>query len=357
MKKTIRLTALLLALAMVLCSCGGKRSFSDGLDENGYFKGVKAADYFDIEGMDDVKLSMAEIEEEIQYLINDEFPDEIQITDRAITATDTVNIDYVGSVDGVEFEGGSTGGNGTNVTIGVTSYIDNFLEQLIGHKPGDEFDINVTFPDPYENNPDLAGKPAVFRTKVNYVVEHTPAEFNDEFVEKNLYYYFYYYYRTSVKTVEEYYEVMKQLQIQNYILDHCVFSEGKEIPESVQKTVNDETILELTVRAERQSGVELITYLKDNYDVDSEAAFLEKYADSLKSQAESDMLVQALAEYYGIKVTEDDVKEFFTSEDEEAEDPEEAFKTLMEVYTMNYLKKNVLNYKVIDHVTEIATFE
>ena len=71
-----------------------------------------------------------------------------QLTDVEVKEGDTVNIDYVGSVDGVEFDGGSTQGNGTNVVAGSTNYIDDFLTQIIGHKPGETFDVNVTFPIP-----------------------------------------------------------------------------------------------------------------------------------------------------------------------------------------------------------------
>ena len=94
----------------------------------------------------------------------------VKITDRAIEDGDKVNIDYVGSVDGVEFEGGNTNGAGTEVTAGGTDYIDDFLTQIIGHMPGETFDVNVTFPDEYPNNPDLAGKDAVFVTTINYIV-------------------------------------------------------------------------------------------------------------------------------------------------------------------------------------------
>ena len=80
-----------------------------------------------------------------------------------------MNIDYVGSIDGEEFAGGNTQGQGTTVTIGVTQYIDDFLEQLIGHTPGETFDIEVTFPETYENSPDLAGKDAVFNVTINYI--------------------------------------------------------------------------------------------------------------------------------------------------------------------------------------------
>ena len=72
-------------------------------------------------------------------------------TDTSLTIEDgdTVNIDYVGSIDGVEFEGGNTKGNGADLVIGSHTYIDDFEEQLIGHHPGDSVDVTVTFPEDY----------------------------------------------------------------------------------------------------------------------------------------------------------------------------------------------------------------
>ena len=94
-------------------------------------------------------------------------------TDTSLTVEDgdTVNIDYVGSVDGIEFEGGSTQGQGTDLVIGSGSYIDDFEEQLIGAHPGDEVDVYATFPDPYNNNPDLSGKEALFEVTINGIYE------------------------------------------------------------------------------------------------------------------------------------------------------------------------------------------
>ena len=94
-------------------------------------------------------------------------------TDASLTVEDgdTVNIDYVGSVDGVEFEGGSTQGQGTDLVIGSGSYIDDFEEQLIGAHPGDEIDVYATFPDPYNNNPGLSGKEALFEVTINGIYE------------------------------------------------------------------------------------------------------------------------------------------------------------------------------------------
>ena len=92
-------------------------------------------------------------------------------TSLAVEDGDTVNIDYVGSIDGVEFDGGSTNGQGTDLTIGSGLYIDDFEEQLIGSHPGDTVDVNVTFPEDY-NAEDLRGKDALFVVTINGIYQN-----------------------------------------------------------------------------------------------------------------------------------------------------------------------------------------
>lgn len=93
-------------------------------------------------------------------------------TDTSLTVTDgdTVNIDYVGSIDGVEFSGGSTDGAGADLTIGSGTYIDDFEEQLIGYHPGDTVEVTVTFPEDYGVD-DLNGQEAVFEVTINGIYE------------------------------------------------------------------------------------------------------------------------------------------------------------------------------------------
>ena len=93
-------------------------------------------------------------------------------TDSSLTVEDgdTVNIDYVGSIDGVEFDGGNTQGMGTDLVIGSGSYIDDFEDQLIGAHPGDQVDVYVTFPEDYGVE-ELNGKEALFQVTVNGIYE------------------------------------------------------------------------------------------------------------------------------------------------------------------------------------------
>lgn len=93
-------------------------------------------------------------------------------TDSSLTVEDgdTVNIDYVGSIDGVEFDGGNTQGMGTDLVIGSGSYIDDFEDQLIGAHPGDKVDVYVTFPEDYGVE-ELNGKEALFQVTVNGIYE------------------------------------------------------------------------------------------------------------------------------------------------------------------------------------------
>ncbi|MBQ7360275.1 MAG: FKBP-type peptidyl-prolyl cis-trans isomerase [Lachnospiraceae bacterium] len=89
------------------------------------------------------------------------------IKDRAAAIGDIVNIDYVGVMDGVAFDGGSA--SGADLELGSGSFIDGFEDGLVGVMPGETVDLNIAFPDPYENNPDLAGKPVTFTVTVNFI--------------------------------------------------------------------------------------------------------------------------------------------------------------------------------------------
>ncbi|MCR5650317.1 MAG: trigger factor [Lachnospiraceae bacterium] len=104
----------------------------------------------------------------------------VEVTDRAVKDKDIVNIDYSGSVDGEVFAGGTA--EGQELEIGSHTFIDNFEDQIIGKNIGDEFDVNVTFPEEYHEK-SLAGKPAVFKVKLNGITENRLPELNDDFAD------------------------------------------------------------------------------------------------------------------------------------------------------------------------------
>ena len=164
-------------------------SFSDGYDENGYLKGVTALDYVtlpDTESFtisdDATTVSDSDIDNYISNNILSNYKTTNEITNRAAENGDTVNIDFAGSIDGVAFDGGT--GSDYDLTLGSGSFIDGFEDQIVGHMPGETFDVNVTFPDDYQAT-NLAGKDAVFATTLNYINEDV-TDLTDDWVSSNL---------------------------------------------------------------------------------------------------------------------------------------------------------------------------
>ena len=94
---------------------------------------------------------------------------------------DTANIDFEGFIDGEAFDGGKA--EGFDLTLGSGSFIDNFEDQIVGHVAGDEFDVNVSFPENY-GAANLAGKPALFKVKLNTVKRTEEAKLDDELAKE-----------------------------------------------------------------------------------------------------------------------------------------------------------------------------
>ena len=303
MKKLIKAAALMTALCLILCSCGTPKETpitSRGLTDGGYYEGVRALDYVTLPDYSSIELDPEEIEFAKNYMLSLYAPAQ-QITDREAAWGDTLNIDYTGYIDGEAFEGGSTGGNGATVTIGVTSYIDDFLDQLIGHKPGETLDVNVTFPTPYPNNPDLEGKDATFVTTINYIQGEPLTEgLDDAYVAENYTDYGF----TSVKDLEDY---VKASYAVSQVLDGA---EVSEIPEAVREHTADLMIENYNAQAVN-SGVELSEVLQYYFGVDNEDDFRASYADYIDSQARTTMVYQAIAEQEGFKVSKADLRDYF----------------------------------------------
>ena len=327
MNRLVKVLAAMMALLLCLglTACAGKQgngdaavNYSLGLTTDGRFEGIAAKDYVTLgqytnltypEEVTSVK------EEDIQTRIDSIMSSHTytnEVTDRAVKDGDTLNIDYVGTVDGVAFEGGSTDGKGTQVTIGVTSYIDDFLEQLIGHQPGETFDIEVTFPDPYQNNPDLAGKDAVFTVTVNHIVETYTYELTDDFVADNLQVDYGY---TSIADMREKIAAdLHDTQVYNYMIETVL--ENCPVSEVPQKLVDNEitiTVKQLKYQA-LQYNMDASTLFTYYYGVADEDAFRTTYEEDIREQISQYLVMMAIAEDAGLIATEQDVKDYFLEE-------------------------------------------
>ena len=171
--------------------------YSEGLDDNGHWTGIRALDYVtlpdDVSALPlskaDIEPTETEIQTQIDTLLN-QYATTQNITGRAAQSGDTVNIDYSGAVDGVAFTGGTA--TGYDLTLGSHTFIDGFEDQIIGHNIGDTFDVTVTLPEGYGDSTDaegntitLSGKEAVFSVTLNAITQSVVPTLTDEWVETN----------------------------------------------------------------------------------------------------------------------------------------------------------------------------
>lgn len=330
-------------------------TYSKGIDENGYWKGIRASDYvtladnyLETEIPSDVStVSDEDLQSQIDSLVENYVVSE-QIVDRAVADGDTLNIDYVGSIDGVEFEGGSTNGAGTEVTVGTTSYIDDFIQQLVGHTPGETFNIEVTFPEDYTSE-ELQGKDAVFVTTINHIVQEKETELTDDFVKENLQ--TDYGWTTVEEMKERISEGLRKNAIESYISDRILEKgEVSSVPDMLI-SYNEESLYSYYESSAESYDMEINEFLSSYVGVESMEDLLESYADTIKENAEYALIIQAIAEDQGIEAGEEDIAEYFTglgSED---------YSAYEENYGIPYLKQVVITQKVHDLLMNNVVFE
>lgn len=363
MRNIKKLMTLLLALAVIfsLAACGNgedenssagdsdtadteEESFDHSYiyDDNGYFKDIRALDIVQLEDYGKISVSSADVESQVEYLLA-QYPDSENVTDRAVADGDTVNIDYVGSVDGVEFDGGSTGGAGTDVTIGVTSYIDDFLEQLIGHMPGETFDINVTFPEDYGVD-DLNGKDAVFVTTVNHIVVEKDAVLDDAFVADNL--------SAEYKwtTVDEMRTGIAEALAARKLYESSTVS--GDIPDELIE-YEIENLVEYYRQYAKMYNVGLDEFLSSNAGIENEQALREQSRDYCIEQCRYYLFLQAVAEAEDIKPTEEDAKAYMAEQNGD----DSLYESYVENFGRNYVMSLALYSKVDEFIGNRAVVE
>jgi trigger factor len=332
-------------------------TYSDSLDDRGYWKDVKALDIVTIPDLSTVSIPSAvhsiddaTVDSTIESYLT-QYATTEQITDRAVENNDLVNIDYVGSIDGVEFEGGTTEGRGTDVTAGSTNYIDDFLIQIIGHTPGETFDVNVTFPDEYGVD-ELNGKDALFVTTINYISSSTPAVLNDEFVAEKLS--ADYSWNTVAEMRAGIQENLKSQSIDNYILDEVIATAPvTSVPDSILQYQVD-AMVKYYLDGSVNYGVTFDEFLAQYVGVTTVDELVAANNEMNTQSSKETLVIQAIAEDAGIVATTEELAPYFKKNFNVSEDDYSNFETN---YGQPYLKQALLRTKVTDYIKEKAVYE
>lgn len=273
MKK--RICAALLAGAMVLSLTGCNSSKAKT-----YGKYVTLGEYKSIEYVLDIEeVTDDDVQAKVDSFLDSHSETE-QITDRAVKKGDTVNIDYVGTKDGVAFDGGTA--EGYDLEIGSGSFIEGFEDGLIGANIGDEVSLDLTFPDDYQSE-DLAGQDVNFAVTINSISVTNVPKLTDSLVKEN----------TEYDTIDAYKEsIRKDLEEQN-----------KESAESAAKTdVFNKAVSNAKITGYDESEVkELVDKEFDSFKqmADSYQQYGYSYEDVLKSNGytNEDELKEGITEY------------------------------------------------------------
>lgn len=228
----------------------------------------------------------------------------ITVEDRAAQNGDDVVIDFEGFKDNVAFEGGKA--EKFTLTLGSGQFIPGFEDQIIGHNIGDEFDVNVTFPEDYGAK-ELAGAPAVFKVKLHEIKTKELPELDDEFVKD----------QSEFDTVDELKaDVRKKLEDaakkaseqeeEGKIFDEVIAKVEGEIPEVMYERRVDEMIEEMGQRLAPQ-GISLDMYLQ--YTGQTLDSLKKTYREQAEKQVKLRLALEKISELEGIEVTDDEAEE------------------------------------------------
>ena len=347
MKKQ-RVGAIVLAGMMMLSmtSCGNSKA-------KAYRKYVTLGDY---KGIEYTKTVAEVTEDDIQSKL-DSFVDGLaetnEVTDRAVEDGDIVNIDYVGTMNGEEFEGGSA--TGQDLTIGSNSFIDGFETGLIGHNIGEEVSLDLQFPDPYPNNTDYSGKDVNFKVTINKISVKTTPELTDQLVKDNTDYDTIDAYKESIKEdLEKTNESNAEKQAKSDIFDKAVSNcKITGYDEDEVKDLVDEEFKSFKNTAEsyKSYGYSYEDVLSMN-GYDSEDALKKGITEYVKKYLDQKMVLYCIAAKEGIKVSSEEtdkkVQEYMDNYN---------VKTKEEVYDYfgdDYFEVAVLSEKVMDFLKENA---
>lgn len=271
------------------------------------------------------------------------------VDDRAAENGDDVVIDFEGFKDDVAFEGGKA--EDFTLSLGSGQFISGFEDQIVGHNAGEEFDINVTFPEEYQVK-ELAGAPAVFKIKLKSISKKVMPELDDDMVKDS----------TEFDTVDEYKaDVKKKLEeanekhadseVEAKIFDKVIENMTAEIPQVMFDNRVNEMIGELEQRLAPQ-GISLDLYMQ--YTGQTMDTVKKAYAEQAEKQVKLRLALEKIAKLENIEVTEDELKAEF---DKLAEAYKLDVDQIKQFIHDDDLKKDIAVGKAVDLIKDAAVIK
>ena len=306
----------------------------------GEYKGVKGK-------MLDTAATDEDVEEELKNM-QDRNSRLVTVEDRKSQMGDTCDINFEGFVDGVAFEGGK--GENYPLELGSNSFIPGFEEQVADRETGEEFDVNVTFPEEYE--PSLAGKDAVFKCKINEIKAKEMPELDDEFAKDV----------SEFDTLDELKEDLKKqiserkeanakTDFENQIIDQIVEDMQAEIPECMFTQKCDDMVQDYAYRLQMQ-GLDLNTYL--GYLGQTMEQFKEQFMEGAKHQVKVKLALDAIVKAENIEATEEEIEQEVANLAEQYSMDAEQIKKAVPA---EQLSADIVTRKAVDFVVENAVKE
>ena len=312
--------------------------------ELGTYKGVEVEKA-------DTEVTDADVEEELKK-VQEQNSRTVTVEDRAVKDGDMTVIDFEGFVDGVAFEGGK--GENYKLVLGSHSFIDTFEDQLVGKSVGEDVEVNVTFPEDYQAE-DLAGKPAVFKCKINTITESQLPELNDEFASEV----------GGCDTLDQYKaEVKEKLLAQkkknaanekevkalDKVIENATMDIADAQVEDMQKRMRDEFAQSL-----QYQGINFEQYLQI-VNV-TEEAFLERVKPDALKRIQQRAVLEAVVKAENIEATDEEVDEELTNMANQYQMKLEDIKGFMGEAEINSIRKDVAVKKaaklIVDEAKEV----
>ena len=303
-------------------------------------------------GIEVEKKEVSVTDEEVLERINREREQNsrmLTIDDRPVQKDDIAVIDYEGFVDGVPFEGGK--GENYSLTIGSNSFIDTFEEQLIGKSIGEELEVNVTFPEEYHAK-ELAGKPALFKVKINEIKVKELPNLDDDFAQDVSEFDTLDEYKESIKaTIKENKEKELKTAKENEIVDKIIENATMDIPEPMIETQVRQMADDFAQRMLYQ-GLSLEQYFQFT------GMDAQKFIDSLRPQAlkriQSRLVLEAIVKAENIEVSEEELEKELTEMASMYKMELDKIKEMVGDKEKEQIKADIAVQKAVDFITEQA---